>query len=108
MQGEKIVAAETLSRLNDKFFGQWLMLNVPFNEPSDFYSHCADQLKLVPEQHENFAMALLCTHPIAVAMWHDDEATPERHEDGGHDSQSSSDRHGHGPKHQDLDRQVSD
>ena len=28
MQGEKIVAAETLSRLNDKFFGQWLMLNL--------------------------------------------------------------------------------
>ena len=30
MQAEKIVAAQTLSRFNDKFFGQWLMLNVPF------------------------------------------------------------------------------
>ena len=62
MQGEKIVAAETLSRLKDKFFGQWLMLNVPFREPSDFYSHCADQLKLVPEQKDMKMEAMSKSH----------------------------------------------
>ena len=30
MQGEKVVAAETVSKFNDRFFGQWLMLHVPF------------------------------------------------------------------------------
>ena len=54
MQVEKIVAAQTLSRLNEKFFGQWLMLNVPF-EAVRFYEPCADQLRLVPREHENCA-----------------------------------------------------
>ena len=74
MQAEKIVAAQTLSRFNDKFFGQWLMLNVPFEKPADFYEPLADQLKLVPKEHENYAMALLSDHPLAVAMWHSDAA----------------------------------
>ncbi|OLP85771.1 hypothetical protein AK812_SmicGene33220, partial [Symbiodinium microadriaticum] len=33
VRGEKLVAADMLSRLNDKFYGQWLMLHVPFRDP---------------------------------------------------------------------------
>ena len=32
MHGEKIIAAETVSRLNDKYYGQWLALNHPFRD----------------------------------------------------------------------------
>ena len=37
MEGQKLVAAECLSRLNDNFYGQWLMLHVPFKRPEDFF-----------------------------------------------------------------------
>ena len=72
MQGEKVVAAETVSKLSDRYFGQWLMLNVPFENAADFClpDHVARRL---PEAHKYFAMAVLCEHPVAQAMWHDDE-----------------------------------
>ena len=72
MQGEKVVAAETVSKFNDRFFGQWLMLHVPFRSAADLAlpEAVADR---VPEAHRYFGMALLCKHPIAQAMWRDDE-----------------------------------
>ena len=36
MRGEKTVAAEFLSRLSEKYYGQWLMMHVPFRRASDF------------------------------------------------------------------------
>jgi len=33
MSGEKVVACAMGSRLRDKFFGQWLVLHVPFRNP---------------------------------------------------------------------------
>ncbi|CAE7336340.1 unnamed protein product [Symbiodinium sp. CCMP2456] len=72
MQGEKVVAAETVSKFNDRFFGQWLMLHVPFEKATDF---CLPQhvVRRLPEAHKYFAMAVLCEHPVAQAMWQDDE-----------------------------------
>ncbi|CAE7464754.1 unnamed protein product, partial [Symbiodinium sp. CCMP2456] len=72
MQGEKIVAAATLSRLSDRFHGQWLMLHVPFTDPKQFFEGdgLEDKLALVPKEHRNFAMVLLCEHPVARETWH--------------------------------------
>ena len=71
MAGEKVVAADMVSRLNDKFYGQWLMLHVPFKDPVWFFKNPAvrEQLKLIPEEHKYFAMARLCPHPAAQAVW---------------------------------------
>ena len=69
VRGEKLVAADMLSRLNDKFYGQWLMLHVPFRDPEDFHVPLADALGRVPAEHRNFAMAVLCEHPTAKATW---------------------------------------
>ena len=77
MQGEKVVAAECLSKLDDLCFGQWLMLHVPFTSPRDFWVPVAERLDKVPWEHRNFAMALLCEHPIAQAMWTSDAAIEE-------------------------------
>ncbi|CAK8987418.1 unnamed protein product, partial [Durusdinium trenchii] len=77
VQGEKVVAAECLSKFNDLFFGQWLMLHVPFTDPRDFVVPVAAQLAKVPEEHRCFAMAMLCEHPIALAMWHSEAAIEE-------------------------------
>ena len=57
MQGEKVVAADMGSRLGDKFYGQWLTLNVPFKKLTNFVDE--KQLKKVPPQHRYFAMAHL-------------------------------------------------
>ena len=71
MTGEKVVAADMVSRLNDKFYGQWLMLHVPFTDPLWFSENleARDQLTLIPEEHKFFAMAVLCPHPVAQAVW---------------------------------------
>lgn len=68
MCGEKVVAAECLSRLNDKSFGQWLMLFVPFKNPLEFVNN--DMLNLVPDTFRYFTMAMHCPHDIARAMCH--------------------------------------
>ena len=67
VHGEKIVAAHMLSRLNDKFHGQWLMLHVPFNTASEFFDE--DILRRVPPEYRYLTMALNCEHPIAQCMW---------------------------------------
>ena len=50
------------------------MLNVPFKSPKDFIRPVKSQLALVPAEHRNFAMALLCEHAVARATWHNAEA----------------------------------
>jgi hypothetical protein len=74
MQGEKVVAAEMVSRFNDRFHGQWLMLFVPFRRVTDF-DHAS--LEMLPQQHRQFGRAMLCPHPAARAMW-DDRAAIRR------------------------------
>ena len=66
MRGEKIVAAQTLSRNNNKFYGQWLMLHVPFDRATDFLRDEIDEL--VPQSLRYLAMALQCEHP-AARVW---------------------------------------
>ena len=73
MQGEKLVAADMVSRLNDHFYGQWLVLHVPFKRlETDLI--CDEIAQKVPAAHRNFAWALSCPHPVARAMWHDEAA----------------------------------
>ena len=68
MRGEKVVAADTVSRTNDKFYGQWLILHVPFDTRADFFFPRVEDL--VPAAHRYLGMALCCTHPLA-ATWRD-------------------------------------
>ena len=77
VRGEKLVAADMLSRLNDKFYGQWLMLHVPFRDPEDFHVPVAAALDRIPAEHRNFAMVVLCEHPTAKAMWRTDAGALE-------------------------------
>ena len=71
MTGEKLVAADMVSRLNDKFYGQWLMLHVPFSDPAWFFNNpeVKTGLARVPKEHRCFTMAVLCPHPVAQAVW---------------------------------------
>jgi hypothetical protein len=58
MRGEVMVAARCNSRFNDAYYGQWLLLNVPFrNVENDLQLAYVD--KLVPEGYRLFAKALL-------------------------------------------------
>ena len=55
-QGEKLIAATPYSMLSDRYYGQWLTLNVPFRNMSDF---CVPEvMERVPERYVNFALAL--------------------------------------------------
>jgi hypothetical protein len=56
MQGEKLVSVEMVYELNDKFFGQWLTMNVPFRDMKEFRFPEIDAL--VPAKYRNFAIAL--------------------------------------------------
>ena len=60
MNGEKVVAAEMLSRRNDRFYGQWLMLHKPFHSPEDFIQK--DVLEKVPDELRYMTMALSLIH----------------------------------------------
>ena len=35
-RGEKLIAADTVWRLNDRYYGQWMALNVPFDKWEDY------------------------------------------------------------------------
>ena len=50
------VAAVTNSRLRDDFYGQWLVLNVPFRSFADLWD---DRAALVPEGYRMLALCLL-------------------------------------------------
>ncbi|CAJ1342196.1 unnamed protein product [Effrenium voratum] len=72
VRGEKVVAADMVSRFNDRFFGQWLMLHTPFEQPSDFLLP-EDRAARAPASYKHFAMALLCPRREAADFWGDDE-----------------------------------
>ena len=65
--GEQAVAATVGSRLNDPFYGQWLMLHVPFEAPRQFIDE--NMLQLVPYDYRYFTMAVTCGHPVAKQLW---------------------------------------
>lgn len=75
MEGEKIVACTMASRLRDRFYGQWLTLNVPFRDPRVF--QVPDLEQRVPATDHYLAMCLACAHPVAVAMWSNLQAVEE-------------------------------
>ena len=54
--GEKVVAAEMVSMMNDKFFGQWLALHVPFRQLDDLL--VPEIVDRVPDNVKYFACAL--------------------------------------------------
>ena len=67
-QGEKAVCCNMRSRLNDLFYGQWLVLNVPFRSRAELIP--TTQLENVPREHRNLAMAVMSNNIIAKRMWY--------------------------------------
>ena len=65
--------ALTNSRLGDAFYGQWLLLHVPFDHPPTFIDE--ELLQNTPAAHRYITVAMNCTHPVAVAMRSSNEAT---------------------------------
>ena len=67
MDGEKIIGCAMVSRLNDKFFGQWLVLNVPFRTITELVP--AVVIERVPSTDKYLGMCLACQAPAAQTMW---------------------------------------
>ncbi|CAE7255818.1 PIF1 [Symbiodinium sp. CCMP2592] len=55
-RGEKAVAAACVSRLRDRYYGQWLALHCPFAQLDDFF--VPEIQEKVPERYQLFATAL--------------------------------------------------
>lgn len=53
-----------LSRMSDRFYGQWLVLHVPFRSIGDFLLSEEDDSR-VPKQHRYMAMFFRCNHRFA-------------------------------------------
>jgi hypothetical protein len=65
MQGEQVVAAEFLWRLNDQYYGQWCMMNIPFRSLKKF--SIKNVSEKVPIRYRWLATALVLTDdPRAV------------------------------------------
>ena len=77
-----MVAAQTLSVYSDKFFGQWLMMHVPFLRAEDFMLN--EIRDLVPAQRNYFSVAMCCEHPAATSVWSSDAAMDEHMKIEGH------------------------
>ena len=92
MQAEICVAAETLSRFNDKFYGQWLMLHVPFESRTEFLDKAVDDL--VPRSHRYMGMFLQCKHPVAKLIQQRERMQDEMQKEG------------HGMKHRQQSKQA--
>ena len=67
-RGEKVIAAEMYWRMNDKYFGQWLALNVPFAALQDLL--VAEVVNRVPPQYMYVALAM----HWRPRYWRDDDA----------------------------------
>ena len=90
MHGEQLVAVDALSRMNDKFFLQWLTLHVPFRRLEDLRR--AEVAEKVPSGSRGFAHALRITDEETVpeqlrGFWRRPELIAEemRHEAHHHD-----------------------
>lgn len=80
--GEKLVACNMGSRLRDRFYGQWLVLNVPFRNLQEF--EVENLLERVPVTDKYLAMRLACEHPVAQSLWTDFAAVDEDMKMEGH------------------------
>ena len=67
--GEKCIGAEMYSIFNDKHFGQWLALNMPFRDLDDFL--LPSIVAKVPDKHVLHACAL----ELAPEVWANEETT---------------------------------
>ena len=65
MQGEQIVATDYLWRLNDRYFGQWCMMNLPFRTMAYFADVAG--IEKVPARYRWFATALVLTDNMTCA-----------------------------------------
>ena len=65
-RGEKVIAAETVRIFNDKFFGQWMALNLPFRDMSELLD--VEVMERVPTHFVLHASAL----QQAPGYWTDD------------------------------------
>ena len=63
-RGETMMAVRMSSRFSDSYYGEWVMLHVPFRELKDLR---LEDLDLVPENFRCFAMAL----QLAGDFWRD-------------------------------------
>lgn len=68
MGGEQIVALEYLWRMNDAFYGQWCMMNIPFRSMAVFQLPAV--MEKVPARYRWLATALLLTENPAVCPRH--------------------------------------
>ena len=73
-RGEKLVAAGMHSMSSDRYYGQWLVLNVPFRRLEGFLAAASDIVEKVPAHYQHFAIALRC----APNFWGDDRAIEEQ------------------------------
>ena len=67
MSGEKLMACDTLSIFNDRWFGQWLALRKPFRDLADLV--LSNVQEKVPAQFHHFANAVL----QCPEYWSDDD-----------------------------------
>ena len=82
VKGECLVAADVTRWTQDRFFGQWLMLHVPFKKPKDLLPRKVR--KKVPAHLKYLACALHCEHPAAKAVWDSEAAIEDEMELEGH------------------------
>ncbi|CAK8991184.1 ATP-dependent DNA helicase PIF1 (DNA repair and recombination helicase PIF1) [Durusdinium trenchii] len=69
-QAEKLVAASMYSMLNDRYYGQWLVLHKSFRELEDLTNASAGVAARVPPHYRYFAMAL----QAAPEFWGNDDS----------------------------------
>ena len=82
--GEKVIACAMGSRLRDKYYGQWLMLHVPFAVSNQFMQ--ANGVEKAPSTDKYLAACLACSHPVAVAQWNNPQLQEEDMLQEGHGS----------------------
>ena len=74
-QGEKVVACGVGSRLRDKFYGQWLLLNVPFRSRSALL--LPEIAERVPLTDRWLATCVFCPQAKAIRVWDSEAAIEE-------------------------------
>ena len=59
-RGQKLIAASTYSMLNDKYYGQWLVLHKPFRRLEAFEAAAPEIREKVNQKYFNFALPPCC------------------------------------------------
>ena len=75
-QAEKMIAASMYSMLNDRYYGQWLVLNKPFVRLRDLMDEFGGHADRVPPHYRYFAMALKAD----PGFWQNDDKIREQME----------------------------